>query len=105
MTDVSALTSLEKLKVLYLGKTKVKEIPEIKTLRELEIGETLITDLSPLAKIQGLRILYAAKLKLKDISPLYTIKTLKTFEVYNTEVPRDQLKELQKKVPDCQIHY
>jgi len=83
VTDLSNLGTLSKMKILYLEKSKLKNIDDIKVtfpnLELLWIWDTKVKDLSPLRGMTTIRELDATKLKPKSwdfISSLTGLETL-----------------------------
>jgi len=77
--DVSALSKLKNLKVLYLrevGVTDLKPLAELKTLTELDIEGTPLSNLEPLAELSNLTRLRLFRNNISDVTPLAGLSNL-----------------------------
>jgi hypothetical protein len=108
MTDFWFLAYMPKLEAVIIAMTEVKDLTPFASCPELEFLEVFtsnITTLKPLANCKKLAYLNISNCpKLKDITALYELKDLKVLRMVTTpKVPREQKKEVAKRLPDCKI--
>ena len=87
VSDVSALTGLNKLESLQLSDNRIKVIPDLsacKKLKKIEITGEDITDIAPLAKIENLEYLYMLDNRVKSIAPLKDNHSITFFYIDGT---------------------
>ena len=41
--------------------------------------------------------------KIKDITPLYNLENLAYVSLYGNEIPKEQIEELRRRLPNCDI--
>ena len=69
----------------------------------LRVGE--LGDLSPLTKLENLESLHLIDIRTTDLSPLAKLTNLKELDLHGPGVTYRQVRELAKKLPNCQIWY
>jgi Leucine-rich repeat (LRR) protein len=74
-------------------------------LRSLDLDENKIVDISPLAELKSLNDLSLKGEPFGDLMPLAKLPKLKYLIVKNSPVSKEQVEELQKALPNCQIIY
>ena len=109
MDDISFISYMPKLEVAILAMgswSDASPLADCKELEYLEMQTTQCTDLSPLASLDKLRHLNVACISgLTDISPLYALTELERLWLgSNNMVPWEQVEEMQKIAPDCEIN-
>jgi hypothetical protein len=73
VTDLSFLSGIDHLRLLYLDRTAVRDISMLadkKELRFLSISHTQIGDLSPLTNLHNLETINFSRTNVSDLSPL-----------------------------------
>lgn len=108
ITDISFVSNMPELEVFIIAMNPVSDITPLKSchkLEYLEIFSTNVTDLSALSELTSLRHLKISYLpNLTDISPLYTLTELERLWIGdNTPIPAEQVAEMQKHAPNCEI--
>lgn len=108
LADISFVKYMPKLEVAILAMGAWSDASPLASCTELEYLEmqtTRCTDLSPLSGLKNLRHLNIACItNLTDISPLYSLTELERLWLgSNNMVPWEQVEEMQKAAPDCEI--
>lgn len=108
ISDLSFVTSMPDLEVLIIALNEVEDISPLAScphLEYLELQTNKISDLSPLSDLQELRHLNVAHYYgLSDISPLYGLTKLERLWLgCLNQVPAEQVAEMQKRAPRCEI--
>ncbi len=108
LTTCEFLATMPDLEVCILAITGIRDISPLanhEKLEYLELFTTYITDLSPLESCPNIEHLNMSDMKLvRDITPLYSLTNLKRIRmIHNPNIPTDQIKEFQARVPGCQI--
>lgn len=107
INNINFTAYMPHLKVLICALTDIKDISPLANCTELEYLEifgTQVRDLSPLANCTKLEHLNISTLYAHDITPIYGLTNLKRLWVVNSGgIPREQLDEFQRLVPDCYI--
>mgnify|MGYP000003501364 CR=1 FL=1 len=111
LTDISFVGYMPKLEVCILAMdwfSDLSPIANCTNMEYLEIQTTYITDISPLASLTNLEHLNICNLteaELLDLSPLFGLSKLERLWIGGwTRVDREQVEELQKAIPDCEIN-
>jgi internalin A len=98
--DISGLSSLTKLRVLYLQRNSITDINALKKLSKLEIlslNGNGLTDIKSLSALTKMKKLYLRENKLKDITPLGKLTDLNTLEIGNNKISKvDAIKNNKK---------
>ena len=107
INTISFTAYMPHLKVLICALTDIKDISPLANCPELEYLEifgTQVRDLSPLTNCTKLEHLNISTLYAHDITPIYGLTNLKRLWVVNSGgIPREQLDEFQRLVPDCEV--
>lgn len=108
LSDISFVEYMPKLEVAILAMcdwTDASPLAKCPELEYLEMQTTECTDLSPLAELKNLRHLNVACIPgLTDITPLYALTELERLWLgSNNGVPTEQVEQMQKLAPDCEI--
>ena len=108
LTDISFIRSMPDLEVVILAMSGVKDLSPLAgcpKLEYLEIQTSAISDLRPLANCTNLRHLNIGyNFALTDITPLYGLTDLERLWIGALDpVSRDQVEEMQRRAPNCQI--
>ncbi|MDB4380927.1 leucine-rich repeat domain-containing protein [Mariniblastus sp.] len=126
VSDLTPLRGLKNLKKLDLNATKVRDLSplaELKNLEYLDLRNTQIRDLSPLADLKSLEYLDLRNTYVRDFSPLVELNNLQELFVNKMQAPttplallkrylkldgtrvtKEQLDELELKLPNCKIY-
>ncbi len=98
--DISGLSSLTKLRVLYLQRNKISNIKPLKKLTKLEhlsLNGNQLVGIETLASLTKLQKLYLRENKITDITPLGKLKNLETLEIGKNNIRKiDALKSMKK---------
>jgi hypothetical protein len=108
VSDLSPFRDLKSLEDLALSNTPVSDLSplaELKNLNELYLEGTQVHDLSPLAEMENLEMIWLDSTPVLDLSPLATLTNLKWLKLRNTLVSEQQVQELEKALPNCDIVY
>ncbi|REJ66358.1 MAG: hypothetical protein DWQ31_14930 [Planctomycetota bacterium] len=88
---------------LSRGVRDASSIAEMKRLTRLSLADTLVTDLRPLAELEELEWLSLDYSHVTDLTPLTELKNLEVLYLRGTQVSDEQVRMLQKALPDCEI--
>ena len=106
--DGSFLSCMPDLEVAILTLTGITDISPLANcphLEYLELTHNAVTDLSPLANATELRHLNIGDTQISDITPLYGLTDLeRLFLCLRHHVPQDQIDEMQRRAPNCEIN-
>lgn len=108
VTDLSPLRKLTNLKRLELYSRQVSDLEPLAELTNLEIlalDNTQVSDLSPIAELTKLRELSVRYSKVRDASPLAKLKSVERMHLRYSHVPREEVEELRKALPNCRIDW
>ena len=90
--DISPLSKLTKLEVLYIssnGVSNIKPLEKLTQLTELNIFRNRISNIKPLAKLTNLKKLSIGCNPISDLTPLKNLKNLKSLSLVEIEDLRD----------------
>ncbi len=110
LTDISFVRCMPDLEVAVLamgGFSDLSPLADCPKLEYLEIQTSAASDLRPLAGLTNLRHLNIGYIfSLTDITPLYGLTNLERLWIgcYDP-VPREQIEEMQRRAPNCEIDY
>ncbi len=98
--DISGISSLRKLRVLYLQRNKISNITPLKKLTKLEylsLNGNQLVGIEPLASLTKLKQLYLRENKITELTVLSKLKNLETLEIGKNDVQKiDALKSMKK---------
>ena len=77
-------------------------LSQLSKLEWLDISDTNMTSLAPLVDCP-LRSLCACDVPIADVKPIESCKKLRVLAITNTHVSDEVIKELAKKIPDCDV--
>ena len=128
VSDLTPLSKLTSLQMLYLQNTQVSDLTPLANLTSLyyfSLGNTQVSDLTPLAKLTSLESLWLDSTPVSDLTPLSGLKNLKQLNLYGTQVrelaplakltslqeldlygmpvSEEQVEELRQALPNCKI--
>lgn len=93
---------------LNLNNQKLSDISSLKNLlvlNNLYLETNFISDISPLSKLFSLKIIILFDNQITDISPLKNLIGLEYLDlVSNDDIPQEQIIELDKTFPYCEIY-
>ncbi len=90
--DISPLSKLTKLEVLYIssnGVSNLKPLEKLTQLTELNIFRNRISNIKPLAKLTNLKKLSIGRNPISDLTPLKNLKNLKSLSLVEIKELRD----------------
>jgi internalin A len=106
--DISLLKKSNTMKSLDLSYNDIYDLSPLINLTNLEYLElhyNFIKDISPLGNLSNLKELNLKGNRIDNIEPLKTLNHLEYLFLSNNPIPQEQIKELQKTLPDCEIVY
>ncbi len=89
--DITAISSLTELKVLYLQRNQVSDLKPLKKLKKLEVlslNGNRITSLTQLSSLSNLTELYLRENKITDITALSKLKQLEILELGENSISK-----------------
>lgn len=104
--DLSILKRLTKLRALELWGVTAEDlsvIAELTLLESLYLRETTIYDLTPLRDLTNPETPNLSYTKIDDVTPLFGLKKLRKLDLTDTSVSQEQVRALQKALPECEI--
>ncbi len=129
-TSIPRLNLYQWLRFEYIYGDKIKEIEGIQVLTKLEVlslTDNEIFDISPLAGLINLKGLYLSANNISDVSPLSSLNNLEYLSIYRNNisslsalsnlkglkflnisgnpVSRNEIANLQKALPNCEIDF
>jgi hypothetical protein len=69
----------------------------------VHLDNTQMSDLSPLAEMKNLKELSIFHTQVSDLSPLAELKDLERLKLFNTQVSDEQVQQLSRALPNCEI--
>lgn len=109
LKSVEELEFFSSLQELYLSNNQIQNtngFQELTNLSVLILSDNLCTDLQGLSSLQQLNFLdLSGNRELSDISPLANCQNLNTLVLSDTAVMESSIKQLQAKLPECEILY
>jgi serine/threonine protein kinase len=106
--DLAKLKSLAQLRELTLVRCKltdIKPLSELKSLEELNLYGNQITDINPLSKLKAIKEIYLSDNQITDINSLSKLTNLTVLTLYDNPIPKDQIDNLRKALPNCDIFF
>lgn len=125
ITLLAKLTNLEELELYNANVSSLEPISNLTNIRELKLRKVRVSSLEPLAKLTNLRMLHIFEMPVSDIGPLgnltkleevrmYAVrvknlealsnfKNLKELFISDVPVSNEQVRELQKALPNAAI--
>ena len=107
-SDLSALRDLKNLRCIALSFSEVSDIAPLAELFELDeiyLEGTNVEDISPLKDLEKLEMLWLDGTLVRDLSPLYGLHGLKWLKVRDTLLTKQDIENLQRELPNCDIVY
>ena len=104
--NIDALSNLSQLFNLHIGNNMIEDLSPLRNLKEIFQFWALnnqIEDLQPISKCISLCDLVLYNNKIKDITPLYNLENLAYVSLYGNEIPKEQIEELRRRLPNCDI--
>jgi hypothetical protein len=98
------LTNLQSLKLTRTQFSNIKPVASLKNLQFLYIRDSKISDISPLSGLVNLQKLDLINMNISDIRLLVNLTSLSVLDLSNTQVPPQQIEELQKNLPNVRIY-
>lgn len=106
LENISFIEPFINLKILYLDENKISDIYPLKNLTQLEdlgLNKNNISDITPLKNLTRLTELYLSQNNISDISPLENLTKLKYLNLATNLITEQQLENLEKARPYCEI--
>jgi len=107
IADISPLKSLSELTSLQLDENRISDIHGLESLvklTELHLSDNQIADISPLKGLTKLTYLDLSYNSITDISALKDLTNLRYLNLYGNPLTYEQLQELRKALPGCEIN-
>jgi hypothetical protein len=106
ISDFRPLAGLTNLEVLELDNTSIADLAPLvgmKKLHTIGLNDTHITDISQLKDLTELRGVFINNTRVRDATPLMGLKSLCYLMISGTQVPKEQIEDLQRALPNCKI--
>jgi len=106
--DLAPLKSLANLRMLWLGNNQISDITSLKSLKNLEtltLDDNQISDITLLESLTALQELDLSYNEISDITPLKSLMNLQTLLLSGNPLAQEQIDELQKALPNCEIDF
>jgi biotin operon repressor len=106
ISDITVLASLNQLEWLLIMHNSIEDITPLKNLTNLRVlnaQENQITDVSPLHLLTNLYFLNLRNNQINDATPLFSLHQLETLNLSGNMVSEEQIDELQRAIPNCDI--
>ena len=104
LSPLSGLSNLEGLHLIGSPVTDLSPLSKLTKLEEISLGDTLVRDLSPLASLPDLRILHLDGTQATDLqAQLRDLTTLTDLRIHDPSFSNDQLRALQRALPNCRV--
>ncbi len=107
LTNIKGLEKLAKLEDLHLYNyqlTDVTSLEKLTQLRALDLDHNQLTSVKGLEKLNKLTFLNLSANRLTELPSLEKLTKLKTLRLWNNPaIPKAQIDELQKALPNCEI--
>ena len=109
ITDISAISSLKKLRAVILTDNKIRDISSFAELKDLEFIEmnatNKVSSIEPLRNLQNLKYINLwGSVGISDLSPLYDHKNLE-IAIFERDVPKAEREKFIKSNPDCKTFF
>lgn len=103
-SDIADMKELEELSVSgCVNLSNISDLQELPNLKKLDVSNGLLADFSVLKSLKGLEELRVNGTLFSDVTLLFDMKNLKKIEIKNTKIPKKDIQELEKELPDCII--
>ena len=111
-TEISTLFGLEKfecLETVQLGRNSIADLSAFQnthsrdTIRYLDLSFNKIRDLSPLTSLTALETLDLRSNDISSLNPLMRMGWLKKVDLSGNPLEPEQIEELRRALPDCEI--
>ncbi len=107
ISNISSLKDMKNLGGLHLSKNPVQNIHllcELTNLNALDLSETMVEDLAPLAMLSNLSRLCIRRTQINNLEPIKILVNLKSVFLEGcTNITDEQIRDLQKTLPNCEI--
>ncbi len=106
VSDLLPLQALTRLQTLDLDQTTVSDLRPLQALTRLQtlfLSQTAVSDLRPLQALTHLQALYLDQTAVSDLRPLQALTQLEWLSLRQTAVSDDQVRELEKALPNLSI--
>lgn len=106
VVNIEFLNKLPNLRYLHLSDNNIEDInPMINLVKVeyLDIARNQIKNIESIRNLINLNYLYMYSNQIKDITPLYNLQKLKNLYLYGNEIPQEQIEELKRRLPNCEI--
>ena len=108
VSDLAPLAILTRLESVRLNNTAVTDLTPLTRLTSLTtifVNDTSVRDLTPLAELKDLMNLFLDDTQVRDLTPLAELTNLRMLYLNKTPVSKEQVEELRKALPNCEIHW
>ena len=104
-TPLAELTGLQRLYLNYNQVSDLTPLTGLTSLQELWLDYTQVSDLTPLAGLKSLEWRDLKNTPVKNLTPLAGLRNLEALWLDNTPVSKEQVEELRKALPNCNISW
>ena len=111
-TELSSLFGFEKfdcLETVKLSRNRIENLSAMQNahcrerIRTLDLSFNLIEDVSPLAALSNLETLDLRSNQISSVYPLKRLTNLKKLDLTGNPLTEEQVEELRRALPDCEI--
>ena len=109
LSDLFGLEQFENLETVELGRNWIENLSAFQNaycrekIRTLDLSFNRVRDLSPLASLTGLETLDLRSNEISSLRPLMQMRQLKKLDLRGNPLTEDQVEELRRALPDCEI--
>ena len=108
VTNLAPLENLKNLNSLALYAPQVSHVEPLKKLTNLRIFQLIssqVCDITPFETLTNLEVLDLRNNQITDLTPLYNLTGLQYLDLTNNPITYEQIKALQKELPDLRIYH
>ena len=109
LQDLFGLEKFECLETVMLGRNRIENLSAFQnthsreSIRTLDLSFNKIQDLSPLPALSNLEMLDLRSNQIGSVNPLLRMKQLKKLDLSGNPLRQEQIEELRRALPDCEI--
>jgi Leucine-rich repeat (LRR) protein len=108
ISEIAPLQSLTDLLLLNLGDNEISDLSPLGSLTDLQqlaLNSNQISDIAPLQSLTNLQQLSLKSNQISDVTPLKSLTSLEILNLYQNPLTEDQIHELWRALPNCEIRY
>jgi hypothetical protein len=104
LEPIANLTNLKELRLRKLPASNLEQLRNIKNLKKLQLYEMPVCNIEPLRNLTKLEEIRMYDVDVKNLDVLFYLKNLKVLWLLTVPVSDEQVKGLQKALPDLEIN-